>query len=100
MVRQGHCLSPILFNLLSESLTKEAPEGFGDFNIGQAILTTKYAGSLLLMAKKETVLQGMIDRLIKFGRYYGVEMNDQENKAMRISRQPSSVQSMIDQKQL
>jgi len=27
-------------------------------------------------------------------------MNNQENKAMRISRQPSSVQIMIDQKQL
>jgi len=57
-------LSPILFNLHSGCLTKEAPEGFGDFNIGQAILTAKYAGGLLLMVKKGTVLQGMIDRLI------------------------------------
>jgi len=50
--------------LHSGCLTKEAPEGFGDFNIGQAILTAKYAGGLLLMVKKGTVLQGMIDRLI------------------------------------
>jgi len=42
----------------------------------------------------------MIDRLVEFGRYYGVEMNDQENKVMRISRQPSSVQIIIDKKQL
>ena len=28
------CLSPILFNLNSECLTKEAPDGLGDFNIG------------------------------------------------------------------
>jgi hypothetical protein len=28
-VRQGYCLSPILFNLYSEYLTKEAFEGFG-----------------------------------------------------------------------
>jgi hypothetical protein len=33
-VRQGCCLSPILFNVYSECLTKEALEGSGDFKIG------------------------------------------------------------------
>jgi hypothetical protein len=32
-VRQGYCLSPILFNLYSEYRTKEALEGFGEFKI-------------------------------------------------------------------
>jgi hypothetical protein len=37
-------LSPILFNLYSECLTKKALEGFGDFKIGgQIIQTVKYA---------------------------------------------------------
>jgi hypothetical protein len=93
-------LSPIFFNSHSECLIKEGPEGFGDFNIGQAILTAKYAGGLVLLAKKGTVLQGMIDRLVEFGRCYGVKMNDQENKVMRIAKQPPSVQIMINQKQL
>jgi len=53
----------------------------------------------VLQAKTETVLQGMIERVVEFGRCSGVKMNDQEKKVMRISRQPSSVQ-MIDQKQL
>jgi hypothetical protein len=30
-VRQGYCLSPILFNLYSECLSKEVLEGSGDF---------------------------------------------------------------------
>lgn len=35
--RQGFCLSPILFKLQSEYLTKETVEEFGDFKIGQLI---------------------------------------------------------------
>ena len=53
-VRQVCCLSPILFNLYSECLTKEALEGFGDFKIdGQIIKTLKYADDLVLLAKKK-----------------------------------------------
>jgi hypothetical protein len=32
-------LSPMLFNLYSEHLTKDATEGFGDFKMGQVIRT-------------------------------------------------------------
>ena len=61
-VRQGSCLSPILFNLHSECLTKEALEGF---KIGGKIMhTVKYADDLVLLAKEEKVLQDMIDKLI------------------------------------
>ena len=35
----------------------------------------------MLLAKEETVLQGMIDKLIKTGRYYGMEMNVEKNKS-------------------
>ena len=67
--RQECCLSPILFNLYSECLTREALDGLGDFNIGgQIIQTVKYADDLILMAKEETVLQSMIDKLIEIGR--------------------------------
>jgi len=64
-VRQGCCLSPILFNLYSECLTKEVLEGFGDFKIGgQIIHTVKYSDDLVLLAKEEKMLQDMIDTLI------------------------------------
>ena len=100
-VRQGCCLSPILFNLYSECLTKETLEGLGDFKIGgQIIHTVKYANDLVLLAKEEKVLQDMIDKLIEIGRCYGMEMNVVKTKIMRISRQPLPVKIMVDQKQL
>jgi len=40
-VRQGCCLSPILFNLYGEYVTKEALEGLGDFKIGGQIIHTE-----------------------------------------------------------
>jgi hypothetical protein len=67
-VRQACCLSPILFNLCSECLTKEALEGLGDLKIGQIINTVKYADDLVLLAKGEMVLQDMINKLIETGR--------------------------------
>ena len=52
------------------------------------------------MAKEETVLQDMIDKLIENGRCYGMEMSVEKTNVMRISRQPSQVTIMVDQKQL
>jgi hypothetical protein len=39
------------------------------------------------MAREETALQGMIERLIEIGRMWG-----KKAKVMRISRQPSPIQ--------
>jgi len=96
-VRQGCCLPPILFNLYSKCLIKEAMEGFGDFKIGcQIIHTVKYADDLLSMAKKEKVLQNMIDKLTEIGGFYGMEMNVEKTKVMRILIQPFRVKIMTE----
>jgi hypothetical protein len=98
-VRQGCCQSLILFNLYSEYLTIKVLEGSGDFKIGQVICTVTYANDLVLLAKEEAVLQGLMERLTEIGRCYGMEMNVEKTKVMRISRQPSPIQIMEDQKQ-
>jgi len=46
------------------------------------------------MTKEETVLQGMIDRLIEIGSCYGVEMNVEKLRQWK-SRRPSPVHIMI-----
>ena len=52
-VRQRCCLSPILFNLYNEYLTRKALDGLGDFSIGgQIIQTVKYTDDLVIMAKE------------------------------------------------
>ena len=66
-------MSPILFNLYSEYLTKEALEGLGDFKIGRKIIhSVKYADDLALLGKEET--------RIEIGRCYGMEMNVEKQK--------------------
>jgi hypothetical protein len=54
----------------------------------------------VLLAKEEKVLQDMTDKLTEIGRCYGMEINVEKTKVIRISRQPLPVKIMIDQKQL
>jgi hypothetical protein len=71
------------------------------FNIGgQIIETVKYGDDVALMPKEETALQGMIEKLIKIGICYGMELKVNETEVLRISRHPSSVTITIGQKQL
>jgi hypothetical protein len=96
-VRQGCCLSPLLFNLYSEYVTQEALEGLGDFRVGgQIISMVRSADDLVLLAKEETILQSMTDKLIEVGRGYGMEINVEKTKTMRISRQPTPLHIKID----
>jgi hypothetical protein len=62
-VTQGCCFSLTLLNLYSEILTMETLEGCGDFTTGGKIIPIlKFADNLVQLAKKDTVLHGMIDR--------------------------------------
>jgi len=54
---------------------------------------------MTLQAKEEAVLQGMIERLIEIWSCYGMEMNVEKTKMMRIWSQPSAIHIMIGHKQ-
>jgi hypothetical protein len=54
----------------------------------------------VLLAKEETVLQGMIDRLTEFERCDRLKINVEKPQVVRISRESSPVETVIDQKQL
>jgi hypothetical protein len=55
--------------------------GLGDFKIGgQTINAVIFADDLVVLAKEETVLQDMIDKLNETGRCYGMEMNVEKQK--------------------
>jgi hypothetical protein len=53
--------------------TKKALEEYRDFKTGQVMRIVKYANDFVLLAKEETVLEGMIDRLNEIGRGNGME---------------------------
>ena len=72
-VRQGHCLSLILYKLITEYFTKVTIEGFEDFRV-------RPGNRLLLLAKAVMVLQGMIHRLNETERCSGIEMNGGEEE--------------------
>jgi len=73
-------------------------KGFGYFKLGvKVIRAVEYADGLVLMAKEETVLQGIIDRLMEIKRCYGMELNVEKGSVMRISRQLSTTLNIIDQ---
>jgi hypothetical protein len=57
----------------------------------------KYADDLVLLAREKKVLLGMFDIRTEIGRRYGMEMNVEKTKVIRIARQPSPIKIMIDQ---
>ena len=66
----------------------------------KAVIRPKYNLYIVLLAKEEKVLQDIIDKLMETGRCYGMEMNVEKTKVMRISGQSFPAKIMTDQKQL
>jgi hypothetical protein len=60
----------------------------------------KYEDYLVILAKKKIMLQGTADRLTEIETCWEMEMNVGKTKVTRISRQPSPVHILTNQKQI
>jgi hypothetical protein len=60
-----------------------------DFVWDTTLCSVTRADDLVLLATRDTVLQDVIDRISEMGKYYGMELNVENTRVMRFSRQPS-----------
>ena len=95
-VRQECCLSPV--QLVQRMAYKASSGRVWRLQHRRAHHSHCEICRRLCVSKEEKLLHDMIDKLIEIGRCYGMEMNVEKTKVMRISRQPFPVEIMIEQK--
>ena len=98
-VRQGCLLSPLLFNLYLENITREKLHNFkSTISIGGRIISNlKFADDIDLMGGSNDELQELTDRLSNSAREYGMDISSEKSKVMVNSGDNTTVQiSMND----
>jgi exonuclease III len=82
-VRQGCIISPLLFNLYSEFMIREAMEHMEGIKIGGKNITDiRYADDAVLVADRLERMQKMLDSLRETCNLYGMEINVKKTKIM------------------
>jgi hypothetical protein len=87
-VRQGCVLSPLLFNIYSEFIFREALEGIEDgikIN-GEYLNNIRYADDTVIFTNDIVELQYIMDRVVKVSERYGLILNTKKTKFMIISK--------------
>ena len=80
-VRQGCILSPNLFNLCTEKISREVEDMKG-VNIGGVnISNLRYADDTILLAESPMDLQPLLRTVNEKGKPYGMDMNILKNKS-------------------
>lgn len=88
-VRQGCILSPMLFNIYSEAIFREALEetSLGIKINDEVISEIRYADDTVLISDSDTKLQEMVNRVNESSRNFGLEMNINKTKFMIIHKE-------------
>ena len=90
-VRQGCILSPILFNMYSEELIREALDDTRGKKVNSVTITNnRYADDTIIIAETEDDLQLMITRLNETCKIYGMELNAKKTKVIVIEKYPGT----------
>src|SRR5437867_6447543 len=86
----GEVISPLLFNLYSEFMIKEALENENGIKFsGVNVTDLRYADDAVLVADKRKNMQKMIARLIKTCTAYGMKINVKKTKVMIMNKRKS-----------
>jgi hypothetical protein len=97
-VRQGCCMSPLLFNIYAEAMMEEAMEGIEEgIKIGGKLLKdVRFADDQGMVAGSEDGLQKIMDGLNTTALKYGMKINIKKTKVMRVSREGGDVNITIN----
>ena len=96
-VRQGCCMSPLLFNIYAETMMTEAMEGIeeGVKIGGQLLKDIRFADDQGMIANTEKGLQKTMNGLNITAEKYGMKINIKKTKVMRVSRNVGAKVSII-----
>lgn len=101
-VRQGCVLSPMLFNIYSESIFREtlSEDPAGIVVNGKTINNIRYADDTVVLADNITDLTRMMNSIEAKSKEYGLQMNLTKTKTMIISKTKQQIQLVINGKHI